>query len=184
MGGVLFLEGLLGSCLVILGIQKIMSVECLVQKLAYSGCSPKPGSLLTLLSFSCAGDRHTFSGKGQRMNIVGSAGHIVSFVTVQLCRCSRQAATVCKQMVVLCSSDSTLCTLRVEILIIFLFCFWLGWAFIAVHGLSLVAASGGYSLVAVRGLTPRHVESSRTRDRTHVPCIGRWVLNRWTTGEI
>ena len=23
-----------------------------------------------------------------------------------------------------------------------------------------------------------------TRDRTHVPCIGRWVLNRWTTGEV
>ena len=23
--------------------------------------------------------------------------------------------------------------------------------------------------------------SSPTRDRTHVPCIGRWILNHWTT---
>ena len=29
--------------------------------------------------------------------------------------------------------------------------FWLHWVFVAAHGLSLVAASGGYS-VAVRGL--------------------------------
>ena len=27
----------------------------------------------------------------------------------------------------------------------------------------------------------RHVESSRTRDRTHVPCIARWILNHRTT---
>ena len=86
-------------------------------------------------------------------------------------------------MTVLCSSDSTVCTLRVEFLITFLFYFWLGWAFIAVHRLSLVAASGGYSLVAVHGLTPRHLESSRTRDRTHVPSIGRWILNHWTPQE-
>ena len=31
---------------------------------------------------------------------------------------------------------------------------------------------------------PRHVESSRTRDRTHVPCIDRWILNHWTTRGI
>ena len=30
----------------------------------------------------------------------------------------------------------------------------------------------------------RHVGSSRTRDRTHVSCIGRWILNRCTTGEV
>ena len=29
-----------------------------------------------------------------------------------------------------------------------------------------------------------HVGSSRTRDRTHVPCIGRWILNHWTTREV
>ena len=30
---------------------------------------------------------------------------------------------------------------------------------------------------------PQHVESSRTRDRTCVPCIGRWVLIHCTTRE-
>ena len=30
--------------------------------------------------------------------------------------------------------------------------FWLLWVFVAAHGLSLVAASGGYSFVAVRGI--------------------------------
>ena len=26
--------------------------------------------------------------------------------------------------------------------------------------------------------------SSQTRDRTHVPCTGRWILNHWTTREV
>ena len=30
----------------------------------------------------------------------------------------------------------------------------------------------------------RHVESSQTRDRTHVPCIGRRILNHRTTKEV
>ena len=30
----------------------------------------------------------------------------------------------------------------------------------------------------------RHVESSWTRDWTHVPCISRWTLNHWTTKEV
>ena len=74
-------------------------------------------------------------------------------------------------------------------------------------GLSLVAASGGSSLVLVRrllvavaslewntgsvakagGLTgsiaPQHVGSSWTRDLPRVPCIGKWILNHWTTRE-
>ena len=29
-----------------------------------------------------------------------------------------------------------------------------------------------------------HVESSRTRDRTHVLCTGRWIPTQWTTREI
>ena len=29
-----------------------------------------------------------------------------------------------------------------------------------------------------------HVGSSRTRDRTCVPCIGRRILNQWTTREV
>ena len=75
---------------------------------------------------------------------------------------------------------------------------------------SLVAASRGYPLVAVHGLlivvasrcraqalgirtqrlwctglvVPRHVESSQTRDQTQVPCIGRQILNHWTTREV
>ena len=29
------------------------------------------------------------------------------------------------------------------------------------------------------------MESSWTRDRTHIPCIGRWILKPWTTtGEV
>ena len=30
---------------------------------------------------------------------------------------------------------------------------------------------------------PRHMESSQTRDRTCFSCIGRWILNHWTTRE-
>ena len=67
---------------------------------------------------------------------------------------------------------------------------------VAVHGLSLIAASRGYSLIALHELLSagsvvvthriigsRHVGSSQTRDGTHVPCIGRWVPNHWTTRE-
>ena len=36
----------------------------------------------------------------------------------------------------------------------------------------------------LRGLvTPWHVESSRTKDRTHVPMIGRWIAISCATGE-
>ena len=31
---------------------------------------------------------------------------------------------------------------------------------------------------------PRHVESSRTRNQTHVPYISRRLLNHWTTREV
>ena len=34
----------------------------------------------------------------------------------------------------------------------FFFSFWLFWVFVAAHGLSLVAAGGSFSLVAVHGL--------------------------------
>ena len=30
----------------------------------------------------------------------------------------------------------------------------------------------------------RHVGSYQTGDRTHVPCIGRQILNHWTTGDV
>ena len=32
-------------------------------------------------------------------------------------------------------------------------------------------------------VAPRHVGSSRTRARTRVPCIGRWILNHYATRE-
>ena len=40
-------------------------------------------------------------------------------------------------------------------------------------------APGHTGLVA-----PWHVGSSWTGDQTHVPCISRWILNHWTTGEV
>ena len=43
------------------------------------------------------------------------------------------------------------------------FFFWLHWVFHSVHG---------------------NVGSSQTRDRTVVPCIGRWILKHWTTKEV
>ena len=33
-------------------------------------------------------------------------------------------------------------------------------------------------------VAPRHVESSQTRDWTHVPCSGRQILNQWTSREV
>ena len=53
------------------------------------------------------------------------------------------------------------------------------------RGLSLVAASGGHSsLLWLTGLvSPRHVGSSQTRAQTHVPCIGRRILNHCATRE-
>ena len=44
------------------------------------------------------------------------------------------------------------------------------------HGLQYLMCTG---LVALW-----HVGSSWTRDRTYVPCIGRWILNPWTTWKI
>ena len=78
------------------------------------------------------------------------------------------------------------------------------YVFVAMHGISLAAVSGGYSLIAVHGLlivvaslvgelglqdgqasaVLLHVESPWSRDRTHVPCIDRQILNHWTTREV
>ena len=33
-------------------------------------------------------------------------------------------------------------------------------------------------------VAPQHVEASWTRDRTHVPFIGKRILNHWTTREV
>ena len=40
------------------------------------------------------------------------------------------------------------------------------------------------AITVVRGLIALHVESSQTRDQTHVPCTGRQILNPWTIWEI
>ena len=78
------------------------------------------------------------------------------------------------------------------------FSVWLCWVLIALHKLSLVVTSGGYScsilsphwggfyccwaVVVVQGFVAlRHVESSQTRDWTNVDCIGRQILIQCTT---
>ena len=52
---------------------------------------------------------------------------------------------------------------------------------------SLIAEHGPQgmgSVVVTTGLVAlRHAESSRTRDHTFVPCVGRWILNHWTAGN-
>ena len=71
--------------------------------------------------------------------------------------------------------------------IFFFFNFYL-FLFSAVLGLGCgVQASlcGGLSPLQSMGLIAvRHVESSQTRDRICVPCIGRLLLNHWTTREV
>ena len=89
--------------------------------------------------------------------------------------------------------------------------FWLRWVFVAARWLSLAAARRGSSPAAVsRRLTaaaslvaehrlqgtwpsvvvvqelvaPQQVDSSPTRNRTCVPCIGRRILTYWATREI
>ena len=40
-------------------------------------------------------------------------------------------------------------------------------------------------MVVVHGLSyPCHVGSSRTKDLTHAPCIGRWIIIHHATREI
>ena len=95
-----------------------------------------------------------------------------------------------------------------------LFIYWLWQISVAAHGLSLVASSGGFSLMwcscislwrllfslstgsEVHGLQQlehtglvalQHVGSNPTRDQTRVPCIARlnhWILNHWTISEV
>ena len=42
----------------------------------------------------------------------------------------------------------------------------------------------GSAIVALRLSCFKHVESSHPRDRTHVPCIGRWIPTHCTTKEV
>ena len=78
------------------------------------------------------------------------------------------------------------------------------------HGLFLVVLSDGFSCCTTQALgslwaqslqledsrvqtqylwsrglaAPQHVGSSQTRDGTHVLCMGRHILNQWTTREV
>ena len=53
---------------------------------------------------------------------------------------------------------------------------------------SLVGSTGSglaVSVAVAHSLScPRHGESSQSRDPTHVPCTGGWILNHWTTREV
>ena len=73
----------------------------------------------------------------------------------------------------------------------FLWLWWMGDPLVVVHGLLiaglLLLQSTGYRQGLQRlwhtGLVaPQHVKSFWTRD--HVACIGRRILNHWTTGEV
>ena len=48
---------------------------------------------------------------------------------------------------------------------------------------SLVVEHGLQQLWCLGLIALWHVKSSGTRDRTHVPCIGRRILNCWATKE-
>ena len=53
-------------------------------------------------------------------------------------------------------------------------------------GFSFVAASLVLELsLSAHGLSCLvQMGSSQTKDQTRGPCIGRWILNRWTTKEV
>ena len=59
----------------------------------------------------------------------------------------------------------------------------------SLRGASLVAEHGPQGMQAqelwLSGLAaPRHLESSRARGPTRVPCVDRRILNHWTTREV
>ena len=59
-----------------------------------------------------------------------------------------------------------------------------GWS----TGISLVALPGSrewaQQLWHMSLVAPQYLESSQSRDRTHVPCIGRQIPNHWTTRKV
>ena len=68
-----------------------------------------------------------------------------------------------------------------------------GLSLVAVRGFSLpwllllgsTSSRCAGSAAVMHGLVvQRHIQSSWTKDQTHVPCTGRWILNPWTTGEV
>ena len=65
--------------------------------------------------------------------------------------------------------------------IFFLIYFWLHWVFVAVCGLSLVIVHELFLFWSTGLVILPQVGSFQTRNGTHVPCIGRWILNYGTT---
>ena len=64
-----------------------------------------------------------------------------------------------------------------------IFFFLLFWVFVAV--LRLFAVAHGFSPIVVGGgFSSCTQASSLSRNQTHVPWLGRQVLNHWTTGEV
>ena len=62
---------------------------------------------------------------------------------------------------------------------------WVGFSLQCLLLWQSTGSSGHAQSLWHRGLiAPGHVESSQIRDRTCVPCIGRWMLNHWTTREV
>ena len=68
-----------------------------------------------------------------------------------------------------------------------------GLLFVAVRGLLIAVASlvaehrlqyAGFSSCGARVQLLRGMRSSRTRNQTCVPCIGRWILNHCATREV
>ena len=67
-----------------------------------------------------------------------------------------------------------------------------GYSLVLVHRLLIVVAFlvehgpwGVTQQLWCMGLvTPQHVESSWTRDRTRVPCLSRWILSRYRQGSL
>ena len=93
--------------------------------------------------------------------------------------------------------------------ILFIFYFWLQWVLLC-PGFFQLWQAGATLYCVVRGFycrgfpccraratvhgiqqswatglaAPWYMGSSRTRDQTYDPCIGRWILNPWTTREV
>ena len=52
------------------------------------------------------------------------------------------------------------------------------------HRLQLTQAGQLWYMGLVVLPPPPQVESSQTKDQTHVPCTGRWILNHWETRDV
>ena len=73
--------------------------------------------------------------------------------------------------------------LKIFILFIIIY-FWLHWVFVAVCGLSLVAASGGYSLLWCAGFSLRWLLLRSTGSRcAGFSSCGSWAQQLWLTGS-